>query len=90
MTDDRGKRRLAQRVFVAWGAFSLLCLGATVFADLDEHHLGTIEALHWAVTLVSGPLIFGLLGLDAAGAQIIPALKGGIRDDADQGIRRGP
>ena len=64
--EQRGKRRMARHVSVAWGAFSLACLVGVVFGGLETHELDSLIALHWAVTMVSGPLIFGLFGLDVA------------------------
>jgi hypothetical protein len=67
MTDeDRGKRRMARAVAAAWGLFSAACLAFIGFGDLLEHELDSLVALHWAVTIVSGPLIVGLFGLDVA------------------------
>lgn len=63
---DRGKRSMARKVAWAWFAFSVLCFLAILAGGLDEHELNSLVALHWAVTLVSGPLIFGLFGLDVA------------------------
>lgn len=74
--DDRGKRRLAIRVAVAWGLFSLACLAGVVFGQLGQFELDALVGLHSAVTMTSGVLIFGLLGLDATAAQIIPAWRG--------------
>lgn len=73
--ESRGKRRLAQRVVAAWGLFSAACLAAIGFGDLANHEIDGLVALHWAVTVTSGGLAFGLLGLDSAAAQIIPAMK---------------
>lgn len=70
MTDERGKRKMARHVSVAWGLFSLACLTGVVFGALEEHELDSLIALHWAVTMVSGPLIFGLFGLDVAQLRI--------------------
>ena len=64
--DDRGKRRMARRLAFAWGAFSAACLAFIGFGDLAAHELDSLVALHWAVTIISGPLIFGLFGLDVA------------------------
>lgn len=66
MTDERGKRLMARRTALAWFAFSVLCYGAIVWGGLAPHEVDSLVALHWAVTLVSGPLIFGLFGLDVA------------------------
>jgi len=63
---DRGKRSMARKVAWAWLGFSVLCYGAIVWGGLAQHEVDSLVALHWAVTLVSGPLIFGLFGLDVA------------------------
>lgn len=64
--EDRGKRRMARRIALAWGLFSAACLYLIGFRGLAQHELDSLVALHWAVTIISGPLIFGLFGLDVA------------------------
>lgn len=70
MTDQRGKRRMARNVAASWGLFSVACLVGVTLGDLDAHELDSLIALHWAVTMISGPLIFGLFGLDVAQLRI--------------------
>lgn len=74
--EDRGKRRMARHTLRGWALFSLACLGAVVFGSLSDPALDALVALHSAVTLSAFALIVGLMGIDAAAAQIIPAWKG--------------
>jgi hypothetical protein len=66
MTEERGKRQMARKVAWAWLGFSVLCFSAIALGGLESHESDSIVAIHWAVTMVSGPLIFGLFGLDVA------------------------
>lgn len=69
--EERGKRRMARRVAFAWGLFSAACLALIGYGDLRQHELDSLVALHWAVTMISGPLIFGLFGLDVAQLRVL-------------------
>ena len=75
MDAERGKRRMARKVFTGWASFSLLCLAGVVFGDLSDFEVDGLRDLHSAVTTMSSLLIVGLLGLDATAAQIIPAWR---------------
>lgn len=66
MTSERGKRRMAGRIAGAWGLFSAAALVIVGYGHLDQAQINGIVSLHSAVTMVSGPVIVGLFGLDVA------------------------
>lgn len=59
-----------------WGSLTGATFLAIVFAPIDESQREALLGLHRTVSYIGGPVVVGLFGLDATGAQIIPAWKG--------------
>ena len=76
MTDEsRGKRLGAQRLLLFWIIASFACMGATGSGLVPESHLSALAGLYTSFTWPAVALAATLWGLDAAGAQIIPAMR---------------
>ena len=74
--DGRGKRRASTRLEWFWMLLTAAVVAAVIFGGLSAGERDDLLSLHRAVSIAIATLIVGLRGLDAAGAQIIPALKG--------------
>ena len=57
---------MAGRLALSWTLLSVACVLIIWQGSLAEHEVDGIVALHWAVTLVTGPVIGTLFGLDVA------------------------
>lgn len=60
-----------------WAVLTAACVAAAVWGDLDAHELDALVGLHWAVSIFTSAFALGAYGLDAAAAQIIPAMQEG-------------
>lgn len=78
MTDilaPRGKRQTARAAGAVWVGLTAFAFWATVFADAQQYQLDALRELHGAATYAIAFLVFSLLGLDTAQAQILPRLR---------------
>ena len=70
---------LGKRVILWWGLATLAVLAGIGTGYVPEAHIGALVGVYSTFTVAACGLAAALLGLDAAGERIIPALKGGSK-----------
>lgn len=73
--EERGKRRMARQAAALWALLTAVMVCAIVWGEMDEAALSALVSLYGTATAAVSAIVVGLLGLDAAAAQIIPAWR---------------
>ena len=73
---ERGKRRVAKWALYLWALSTTFVFAMITFGSLDAGDLDALVLIYKTQTYVTWSSALLLYGLDAAGMQIIPAIRG--------------